>query len=213
MNVKTCISIMLFLFIGCGTVASVQPIGKGNSALTLSSGGPVAPVFGIDMPLPYSVLRYRRGLSGSLDLHAGVHPTMMIMGNIALDAGVTKHVFDSFKMRPGLSIEGGLYAFTHVNDLSLISAFPEIGVIGHYLFARKRHAVYFGAQSMYQYTEPYVIVAPLLGTELRFGRVVVNIESKWFAPTEQSDNRVVDYTIIPANTGAIGFVWGVSYRF
>jgi len=213
MKVMLCILISMLICIGCGTVASVQPIGKGNSAVTLSSGGPVAPIFDIDMPIPYSVLRYRRGLTDIMDLHVSVHPTMMIMGTIALDAGVTKHFFDSQGWRPGLSVEGGIYAFSAMSDLSLVRAYPEIGFIGHYSFAQKRRILYFGIQSMYQYTEPYVLLAPLVGAELVLGRVGVNIETKWYAPTEQSDNRVVDYTLIPTNTGAIGFVWGISYRF
>jgi hypothetical protein len=213
MKVMKYVLISIFLYIGCGTVASVQPIGKGNSTVTLSSGGPVAPIFGVDMPIPYFVLRYRRGLSATMDVHASIHPTMMIMGNIALDAGVTKHFFDSQRWRPGLAVEGNLYAVTQLNDPSLINAFPELGVIGHYSFAQSRRILYFGMQSMYQYTEPYVVLAPLFGAELVFGRMMINLESKWYAPTEQSDNRVVDYTLIPANTGAIGFVWGISCRF
>jgi len=50
---------ILLSSLGCGTDASVQPIGKGRSNLAFSSGGPVAPVFDINMPMPYSVLRYR----------------------------------------------------------------------------------------------------------------------------------------------------------
>ena len=196
----------------CGTVASVRPIGKDNSSLTLCSGGPVAPVFDIQMPIPYSVLRYRRGLNETTDFHFGVHPTMMVLGNIALEAGVTKLVVHQQGWRPALALEGSVYGFMHTFDLPTTRAYPEIGFAASYSLSGRGHLVYFGMQNIIQYDEPYWIFAPLLGVELPIGRFNINLEAKWYAPTERSDNRVVDYTLIPTDQGAIGFVWGLSYR-
>ena len=197
----------------CGTVASVRPLGKGKSSVALSSGGPVAPVFDIKMPIPYSVLRYRRGLTDNMDLHCGIHPTMMVLGNIGLDVGVTRCFVQQSGWRPILSFEGTLYAFYHMNDFSSIRLYPEIGLIGSYSFSQNKHAFYFGIQNMVQYTNPYFVSVPLIGAEFTLGRFLINLEGKWYAPTENSADRVVDYTIIPAEHGAIGFVWGLSYKF
>lgn len=196
----------------CGTVASVRPIGKDRSSLTFCSGGPIAPVFDIQMPIPYSVLRYRRGINENTDFHCGLHPTMMVLGNIALEAGVTKLLVKQNGPRPVLVLEGSVYGFMHVFDISTTRAYPEIGLVASYSLSRGGHLVYFGIQNIIQYDEPYWIFAPLMGVELPIGRFNVNLEAKWYAPTEQSDNRIVDYTLIPADKGAIGFVWGLSYR-
>jgi hypothetical protein len=196
----------------CGTVAAVRPIGKDRSSLTLCSGGPVAPVFDIQMPIPYSVLRYRRGLNENTDFHCGIHPTMMVLGNVALEVGITKLLVNQNRWRPALAVEGSVYGFWHVPDLSTTRAYPEIGLVASYSLSRGGHLVYFGMQNIIQYDEPYWIFAPLLGVELPLGRFNISLEAKWYAPTEQSDNRIVDYTLIPADQGAIGFVWGLSYR-
>ena len=196
----------------CGTVASVRPIGKDRSSLTFCAGGPIAPVFDIQMPIPYSVLRYRRGLNESTDFHLGLHPTMMVLGNVALEVGITKLLINQNGWRPALAVEGSVYGFMHAFDLSTTRAYPEIGLVASYSLSGRGHLVYFGMQNIIQYDEPYWIFAPLLGVELPFGRFNVNLEAKWYAPTERSDNRVVDYTLIPADKGAIGFVWGLSYR-
>ncbi|UCC11639.1 MAG: hypothetical protein JSW02_09865 [candidate division WOR-3 bacterium] len=196
----------------CGTVASVRPMGKDRSSLTFCSGGPVAPVFDIQMPIPYSVLRYRRGLNENTDFHCGIHPTMMVLGNVALEVGITKLIVDQGGWRPALALEGSAYLFMHVFDISTTRAYPEIGIVASYNLSLRGHLIYFGFQNIIQYDEPYWISAPLIGVELPLGRFNINLEAKWYAPQERSDNRIVDYTLIPADKGAIGFVWGLSYR-
>jgi hypothetical protein len=204
---------IMIVTVHCGTVASVRPIGKDRSSLTFCSGGPVAPVFDIQMPIPYSVLRYRRGLDENTDFHCGIHPTMMVLGNVAIEIGATKLLVKQNGPRPALTLEGSVYGFMHVFELSTTRAYPEIGLVASYSLSGRGHLVYFGMQNIIQYDEPYWIFAPLVGVELPIGRFNINLEAKWYAPTEQSDNRIVDYTLIPADKGAVGFVWGLSYRF
>lgn len=207
------LSILCLGLYHCGTVASVRPLGRGKSSITLSSGGPVAPIFDIKMPLPYTVLRYRRGLNTSTDFHVGIHPTMLILGNLGVDVGLTKQVVSQLGLRPALCMEASIYAFYHMYDFSSVRIHPALSLIGSYQFANHRHIVYFGTQSMMQFTDPYVVLAPLVGFEFSIGRkLLLNLETKWYAPTEESERRVVDYTIKPFDYGALGFVWGLSYR-
>lgn len=205
---------ILLGIIGCGTVASVQPIGKGHSSLAFSSGGPVASVFDISMPMPYSVLRYRRGLNESTDIHFGIHPTMLVLGNLGVDVGITRHFVPQSGIRPALSVETSVYGFFHMSEFSSIRAYPEITVIGCYRLSERSHAFYFGSHTMIQFAHPYFILAPFIGFEIPFGRkIILNLETKWYAPHEESEDRVVDYTLRPFNYGALGFVWGISYKF
>ena len=98
-------------------------------------------------------------------------------------------------------------------EFSSIRVYPALSLIGSYQLANRRHTVYFGTHSMMQFTSPYVVLVPLIGWEFSMGRkFVLNLETKWYAPTEESEKRVVDYTIRPFNYGALGFVWGLSYK-
>jgi hypothetical protein len=205
--------IMVLLFTACGTVASVRPIGKGKSGLTLASAGPVAPLFGVDMPIPYAVLRYRRGLNDNTDIHCGIHATMLYLGNLGVDAGLTKHLLEHSSLYPALALEGSVYFLYHLNVLSTIRAFPELSVIGRYDLLADRHAVYFGSHALVQYNNPYIIIAPFIGFEFNFSHFGLNLEGKWYAPTEDTEFRVVDYKLKPFDHGAVGFAWGFSYRF
>jgi hypothetical protein len=207
--VFTCLSV-----VGCGTVPSVRPIGKDEGAVTLSSGGPITKIYGTTMPIPYAALRYRRGLSENTDMHVGVHPTMALLANIGIDVGLTKRLIRPNGWVPSVSVEGSLYGFYHFNDLSSVRVYPEMSLIGSYERMRQGQFLYFGVQSMFQGSTPYVVAVPLAGLETPLTKsFVLNLEGKWFAPVEGSDDRAVDYSYTPLDHGALGLVIGGTYRF
>ncbi len=202
------------IVIGCGTVSSVRPVGKDNVRLAFSVGGPVAPIYDINVPAPYTVLRYRRGWNETTDLHIGIHPTMAAFGNIAMDAGVTTHVLRQSQWIPALAIEGSIYGFYRIGEASSFRLYPEIALTGSYRLSDRNHLFYLGTHAMVQYTDPYVIFVPYIGFEIPFGaQWILNLETKWYAPHEDTENRIVDYGIKPWNYGAIGFTCGLSVKF
>ncbi len=207
-------TILLFCCVSCGTVASVRPLGQGRKAVSFSFGGPVTPVYDVDLPVPYSVIRLRYGLGENTDLHFGIHSTMSLLANVGIDVGLTKHFIVQSGLRPALCLGASVYGFYHINEFSSTRVYPEVSLICSYAFSKHHHLLYFGSHAMIQFTEPYVILAPLVGVEVPFGkRFVVNGEALWYAPTETSKDRVVDYTLRPFDHGAIGFAAGVSYVF
>jgi len=214
-EVVACICLLSCLIVlECGTVASVKPMGTGNKALVFSAGGPVAPVYGIKMPLPYSVLRYRFGLNDNTYAHVGIHPTMGLFGNLGLDVGLTKHFVRSLGLRPGISAGISLYSFYDFMKVNNARFYPELSLILTYDISKRVSVVYLGVENMFQFTEPYVIPACLMGGEFTLSnRLTLDLEAKWYAPTESSDDRVVDYVVTPLEQGALGFVLGLTYAF
>jgi hypothetical protein len=139
---------------------------------------------------------------------------MSLLGNVGIDVGLTKHFIGQSGVRPALCLEASLYGFHHINEFSSTRVYPEVSLIGSYALSRHHHVVYFGSHAMMQFTEPYVVMAPLIGAETPLGKSFrVNAEALWYAPTEASEDRVVDYTLRPFDHGAIGFAAGVSYVF
>jgi len=206
--------ILCFVLVKCGTVASVKPLGAGNKSLSFSAGGPVAPVYDIDMPLPYSVLRFRFGMNDDTDAHLGLHPTMALFGNAGFDLGLTKHFIRNSGLRPGFSGSVVLYGFSDFAEVGNVRVYPECSFILTYDVSRRFPVVYLGVENMIQFTEPYVIPAFLLGGEAALSRRLgFSLETRWYAPTESGDDRVVDYALSPFGQGAVGFVLGVAYTF
>ena len=206
--------ILCILVLECGTVASVKPVGAGNKTVVFSAGGPVAPVYDINMPIPYSVLRFRFGLDDDTDAHVGLHPTLALFGDVGLDIGVTKHFARNEGLRPGFSASMSLYGFYDFSELSNVRVYPELSFILCYDVSKRIPVVYLGVENMIQFTEPYVVPACLLGGEFALSRrLVISLETRWYAPLESGDDRVVDYSITPFGQGAVGFVLGFAYTF
>jgi hypothetical protein len=136
---------------------------------------------------------------------------MAAFGNIALDAGLTKHFLQQSSWRPAIAIEGSLYGFYHMGETSSLRVHPEFALTGSYRLSERNHLLYVGTHMMIQYADPYVILVPYIGFEIPFGhKWILNLETKWYAPHEDSEYRVVDYAIKPVNYGALGFTCGLS---
>jgi len=206
---------IVLLTTGCGTMNAVRALDKGESALAVSLGGPVTRFAGQDIPLPYAVARYRYGLTDRLGLSAGGHLLLPVLGDIGLDAGVSYQVLKQNGWVPECGISGGLTGmFGPLDSAGEARAFPDLSASASWLFGNRAHA-YLGVQSMYQFRlKPYVVFAPVVGAEVRLFRgLSLTLEGKWYAPTELTKPRVVNFRIPIAEHGAVGFVLGVNYLF
>ena len=204
--------LVLVLASGCGTVAAVRAMRKGESSLGLSAGGPVARIVGMDIPFPYAVARYRYGLSDRAGLYAGGHLTAAGIGLVGIDAGLSYQFIQPQGWVPAVGASAGLTAFVKPGGEDAV--FPGFDLVASYLLGR-RYLVYFGSQSMFELNDrPYVVLAPFVGAEIRLGRSFsLDLETKWYAPGEETKPRNVDYKLPIGGKGAIGFVLGAGYSF
>ncbi len=203
---------------GCGSITSVRPIGQGKQSLSFAVGGPFADYFGGSKPIPYGLIRYRRGLNDKTDLFASYHLTPAIFGVVGLDVGLAKQFAAQKGKRPAVSIGGGVnffmlaYDTSHAfkPDFSSFRAFPQLYIIGSYTI--KQHLVYFGADNMFQWTNPYLISVMVLGGEYRWSRLFrTTLEARWYAPWENSVFRAVHYTAPIQKHGDVGIILGFNF--
>ncbi len=200
---------LAILITGCGTVSTVRPLEPGQNAVAVSVGGPIVTLPGIgDLPLPYSVLRYRWGVLKSLEAHIGLHPTMLAFGTIGLEAGLSYEIIHGKKLLPSLVL--GANPTFWVNPFNVAAGFsPEVEAIFSWIVCDKL-LLYSGGQTFFQLEKPYAAWAGLLGAEYRLGYAGVDLEVKWYSPTENSEYRVVNFPISPLDQGALGVVLGVT---
>jgi hypothetical protein len=203
--------LVVLLAAGCGTVNAVRPLAKGRSSIAFSFGGPVAKVAGMDMPLPYAVVRYRHGLSDNTSVYAGGHLLMAAFGVLGFDAGVTHHFIEQRGALPAVGVGAGLCGLIEPGGESRL--LPEAELVGSFLLGG-RSLTYFGVQSMFQASrDPYFVLAPFIGEEVRLGRrFSLSLESKWYAPGHDTKPCNIDYRIPIMGKGALGFVLGANYH-
>jgi len=208
----TMTALILLAAARCGTVAAVAPLRRGESALAVSLGGPVADVAGMNVPIPYVVARYRNGLSDRAGLYAGVHLLPAALGVVGVDFGFSYHFLEQRGWVPCVGAAAGIGAFIEPGGRDAL--FPQLDLVASYRLG-DHFTTYFGSQSMYQFkSAPAVVLAPLIGGEFRLGnRFALGLEAKWYAPTEPTRPRNVTYKLPIGNHGAVGFVLGANWLF
>jgi hypothetical protein len=205
-------AVVLLAAVRCGTVTAVTPLDRGESSLSASVGGPVASVAGMNVPLPYAVARYRYGLTDQAGIYAGLHLLAAGFGIAGFDFGFSYHFLKQQGWIPTVGAIAGMTALIKPGGEQAL--FPQLDLVGSYRLG-DRFTTYFGSQSMYQLSaKPYVVLAPLVGAGWRVSDPVsLNLEAKWYAPTEPTEPRNVHYSLAIGNHGAVGFVLGANWLF
>jgi hypothetical protein len=198
------------LAMNCSTLTAVRALHKGESAVGLSCGGPVTDVSGMSIPLPMTVASYRYGIDDRFGVYADGNLLMAALGIVGLSGGFSYQFLDQRGWVPALSSAGGFKAFIEPGGDQRL--FPELSLAASYL-AADRFLTYIGVQSMYQLNySPAVVFAPLVGEQVSLNRnLSLVLEAKWYAPTEITSPRVVEYKLPIGNHGALGFVLGANF--
>ena len=211
------LAMIVLLSTSCATMNAVRALPKGESALTLSAGGPLARMLIMDGPVPYAVLRYNYGLTDRLGISASSHLLLLAMNQIGLQADVSYQLFTQQGWRPECGVGGGLLFLSALNSDSRLH--PTVTASASWLF-KDRFLTYCGAQGLFQLAPnrdpetPVFVWTPVLGEQIRLGRhFSVTLEAKWYEPLVPTAPRTVQYLLPIAGHGAVGFVLGVGYDF
>jgi len=82
------LSLLVLVFSSCAPARYVKPLDKGQHALQVNLGGPIAKVPGIGViPMPLSTVGYGYGLKEHLTLFGNLHTTSLLFGVGQVDLG------------------------------------------------------------------------------------------------------------------------------
>jgi hypothetical protein len=209
---------LLGLLAGCSTAHTARPLGKGNSAVHLSVGGPIG---GIGVPntfTPLTTVTFKHGLTDRADVYVGWHvlETFLNEGNLFFDLGASYYLLDQKGARPGLS--GAFTVSPLINKrhgwAMLDFQFTASWAIGR----RERHLIYVGAHNTITpsrsegVTTPPFSFSPYVGGQLRLGkkrRLGLGLEVKWLRPYVNTKDGVIGYVGV-GPLGALSFLGGVT---
>lgn len=206
---------------GCATSHLARPVGRGNTRVNLSVGGPVARVRDLPLPVPLTTVGVAHGLTDAVDVHADVHPFAALFNPgdgsapvLGMDLGVAVHPIE--RHRAALTVGGALYGFGNRRDAVLFSdlwlasgMYPtrwlwlSVGVHNMVRMAVSDQEV--RERSPWSPTA-FVQLAVLAG------RVQIELEGRWYAFTENGRRATPDFYSI-GELGALGILLGLNYQF
>jgi hypothetical protein len=215
---KTAVVLLSGLLVaGCGTMSTVRVPRRGESALTLSCGGPVARYLKLNAPMPYAVVRYDYGLTDRFGLNLAGHLLPLAYRRIGTQADLTYSLTEQRGWIPAVGITGGLLLFSGLRSDSRV--YPEFAASASYKLGN-RFLTYLGVQGLLQLAPdrdtltPTCVWTPVLGGDVRLNRrLSLALETKWYAPFAKTSPRTIEYLLPIGGRGAVGCVLGVSYAF
>jgi len=198
----------------CGTAVSMWPLRRGQAVAAFEAGGPVVNLGGAQLPVPYPVARFRYGITNRLSVDLGGHLLMPAFGVAAMDAGASYHFLDQNGWWPCLGLGAGAIGLVEFDGGGSTAFLPQLELTASYL--RPNHSLsYFGVHTLYQVRPRFFMTySPYVGHNFSVGRgLSVSFEMKWYAGSERTKPRAIDYSLPIANHGGLGIVAGVYYHF
>ena len=222
--------IVLSLFFACAPARYVKPLDKGQHALQLNLGGPIAKVPGIGViPMPLTTVGYGYGIKENLTLFGNLHTTSLLFGVGQVDIGAAYRCWSGKNMgitlQPTLNVAVDFY--TGANRF-----WPQLDANYYWDYAElktkakngkgfhKIRSVYGGLSNWF---DPYLTESQGRKNEqvwipsLQIGHLwqknhwVYQFEAKFLAPIYSNEGMVVNYPSAFGNHGALGAYFSIYY--
>lgn len=154
-------------------------------------GGPLVEYAGVPIALPIGSVGYAHGISEKTNVHGAVYPT--VIGAPGLDLGVATELRAPGNGGPRLMADTTIYAFTgkQPDDLPEGGArvFPDVQLIA--AWPTEKRTGYLGIDNFFAPGAPFrYYPSPLVGGELRAGRVGFQGEWMWLAWNRKNSEGV-----------------------
>ncbi len=231
--IKSVLALSFFLIIlySCAPARYVKPLDKGQHALQVNLGGPIAKVPGIGViPMPLSTVGYGYGLKEHLTLFGNLHTTSLLFGVGQVDLGAAYRCWTRKNMgitlQPTLNVAVDFY--TGANRF-----WPQLDANYYWDYAELRtkakngkgfqkiRSVYAGLSNWF---DPYLTESQGRANEqvwipsIQIGHLwqknqwVYQFEAKLLAPIYSNEDIVVNYPSAFGNQGALGAYFSIYYK-
>lgn len=225
----------VFLLLSCGPSRFVEPLQRGQRAISASLGGPMINVPDVaPIPLPMTSITYGQGILEGTTVYGSWFSTAAIFGTIQFDAGVTQRVWKNDK-NMGISVSPGFNLATDVFEWNT-KFWPQLDANFYWKYNVKmrsqddvvrghRHVpnlLYAGLGSWYElsgtraHDEPQptrILPNVQIGHDYNWSRWSFKTELKIIAPFSSNENIVTDYISILGDFGATGIYFGLTRNF
>lgn len=216
---------MLVTAAGCAPIRRVQPVDVGEHVVAVGFGGPITEIgrgTGAYVPAPILTAGYGYGLHRIVDLDVGLQLSELVVGGLALDAGVNVRPLRPDGARPGVIIPVKLhYLLPFRGDgVDTMRLYPEVGATAAWKLGDRPFYTYVGFQLWFDLASrgdgndvasrvlPSFHLGQTVGTEVwQF-----SLELRYYTPNVGDDFRLVDVADL-GGAGALGVLMGFSIGF
>jgi hypothetical protein len=218
MHARNLLYLLLPTLAACGVSRGVRPIGKGNGALAVSAGGPVANYIGTKLPLPLATVGGVYGVHDRVDVHGGLHATTpALFGLWGFELGAGALLLDQkHPAAPALMVDLNLNAFRgnlgEGDPPGGLRIFPEADLRASWAWGEAQHLSYTGASAFISTTPGSVTPSWVLGQQFRMGRTDLTLEGRWLRPGADPSSVTVDWGGI-GGRGVLSTHLGFRVRF
>jgi hypothetical protein len=210
---------------GCAPIRRVQPVDVGEHVVAVGFGGPITEIgrgTGAYVPAPILTAGYGYGLHRIVDLDVGLQLSELVVGGLALDAGVNVRPLRPDGARPGVIIPVKLhYLLPFRGDgVDTMRLYPEVGATAAWKLGDRPFYTYVGFQLWFDLASrgdgndvasrvlPSFHLGQTVGTEVwQF-----SLELRYYTPNVGDDFRLVDVADL-GGAGALGVLMGFSIGF
>jgi hypothetical protein len=205
------IPFLALLVASCGVTSPVRVLDEGQSAVSLSLGGPLVSLGGVVFPVPYLNAGYAYGVTDTWTTQANLHVTSLLFNDLGLDAGAAARLVRERGLVPEVTVKlQGLF-FTTFSPGAHSLFLANANVNASYAIG-KRTFVYAGAEQTYQFSPSSYFISPLAGIQLPLSSVIdLQIESKWMAANRFTGHGLLEGFGSIGDAGSIGLFFGVQY--
>jgi hypothetical protein len=203
----------------CSPVRSIRPIDKGQSAVSLSLGGPITQVGKTYIPLPLLCVGYNYGFFETMDIEAGLNFTDVLFGIGNIQVGTNWRPLIPQAFRPGFIISPKLFAMTDFKPKGS-RLYPDIGLTAFWNL-RKQWYLYGGWDNWIELNtirddgntqNHHWLIAPYVGMDLGSDRWSFQVEIKLYTPNLSNQGRPTK-NIGVGEKGIFGVFLGMSRYF
>lgn len=214
---------LLFVFgllASCAPTRYVRPLKHKTHAAAASFGGPVIGFAGAVLPILFTSIGYGYGFKPQLTGYANLHTTSLLFGNFQTDIGICTKLWSNADERLQLTGNAGFnFAFNFKDGNPRV--WPQLDLNASYTLGKGKSFVYAGAGSWFELSKTraheqpqpsQVLLYPQIGFQLVRTKLSYTFELKGLQLGTPNTPNVVDYKGI-GGKGAIGFYFGLNYRF
>lgn len=212
---KLYIFIISLLFFSCSPSRFVQPLEKGQQALSFHVGGSLIEFGESTIPVPLTSIVYGNGIKENLTVFGSLHTTSLLFNNLQLEVGALTEIRSQENWIPAISSN---LTLNYVSEISKGNAkvWPQIDGNFYWHLKKQKHRIYIGCSA---WIDPNLlndnigVINPHLGYNRKIGKWQIGAELKFLASGYDNSKTFVPYKSLLGEYGATGLYLNITKPF